>query len=259
MGSQTPASYDDRQTPSFSRRSFVLGGLMGATSLFLTPLWHVGDRFAYAVESDNPEFKVFVVSSKEIGVAVVDVTDGQNKPLPGAKITLTRHSDESKTLSGTSDEDGNVVFNVESFADAVDVGEGEVVYRFDGRVDIEKDGYRRVTINRIRCDGGSGMKVPTRLTTDQNFVYLKSLSFDLRLSDLHRHASIPLNDNRRRLKALSRTFLQRQAQRFRLDYRKADVIIVLTSSVLYSNPQSNPPQFGFKLLQNHDTLNGIMI
>lgn len=178
MGSQTPASYDDRQTPSFSRRSFVLGGLMGATSLFLNPLWHVGDRFAYAVESDNPEFKVFVVSSKEIGVAVVDVTDGQNKPLPGAKITLTKHSDESKTLSGTSDEDGNVVFNVESFADAVDVGEGEIVYRFDGRVDIEKTGYRRVTINRIRCDGGSGAKVPTRLTTDQNFVYFKSISFN---------------------------------------------------------------------------------
>ena len=165
MSKQTPEPFDNRQPVAFSRRTFLLGSLAGAASLLLEPLWQDGDRFAYAADAANPEFKVFVVSNKEIGIATMDVTGNKNVPLPGAKITLAKYSDSKKTLSGTTDEDGNIVFNIETFGDVITLSDGEKVYQFDGSIDIVKDGYRRVSIKRIRCAGGSGMKVPTRLTT----------------------------------------------------------------------------------------------
>ena len=178
MSRLTPEPFDNRQPVAFSRRTFLLGSLAGAASLLLEPLWQDGDHFAYAADAANPEFKVFVVSNKEIGIATMDVTGNKNVPLPGAKITLAKYSDSKKTLSGTTDEDGNIVFNIETFGDVITLYDGEKVYQFDGSIDIVKDGYRRVSIKRIRCAGGSGMKVPTRLTTDQNYVYFKSMSFN---------------------------------------------------------------------------------
>ena len=178
MSARTPESTQTKSSMAVSRRSFVLGGLAGAASLFLTPLWQDGAMRAYAVDSANPEFKVFVVSNKEIGIAAVDVTNNQNRPLPGATVTLTTRGPFSTTKQGTTDADGNIVVDISKMTTPIDVGDGEVIYRFDGRIDIEKEGYRRVTIERIRCDGGSGMKVPTRLVTDQNYVYFRKMSFN---------------------------------------------------------------------------------
>lgn len=168
----------DRRCPSISRRSFLLGGCAGALGLFLAPLWHEGDSYAYAVEATNQEFKVFVVSSKEIGIAVVDVTGNTSKPLAGAKVTMTNRSKQPVTLSGTTDEDGNIIFNIEAIGTKITLSNDEVLYRFDGSITIEKSAYRTCTIKRIRCEGGSGMKVPTRLLIDRDFVYFKSMSFD---------------------------------------------------------------------------------
>lgn len=178
MDNHCSGTHEGHASATLTRRSLLLGGCAGFTSLLLAPLWREGGCCAYAVDASNPTFKVFVVSAKEIGVCVVDVTGDANAPLPGASVTLTKRSDSSVVEQGTTDEDGNVIFNIERLADVVKIdGSDETCYRFDGSVRIVRDGYRDCEIRRIRCEGGSGMKVPTRKVTD-NVPYFKSMSFD---------------------------------------------------------------------------------
>lgn len=164
---------------AISRRSFLLGGCAGTASILLSPLWSHDGMKAYAVDASNPTFSIFVLSVEEIGIAVVDVTGNSEKPLPGTTVTLTSLNAPEKKLTAQSDENGNAIFNIKDIAESVEFAGGDTMLRFDGSVEIVPPaGYRRTTLKRIRCSGGSGFRVPTCRLLEKPSAYFRSMSFN---------------------------------------------------------------------------------
>ena len=160
-----------------TRRTFLALGSAAALPFFLPCLRHDESGYAYAAGDGEPEFTVFAVTLNDIGISVVDVTGGTNKPKAGAFVTLS--TSDGKSVSGTTSESGTLVLDIKTVAAEVDLGSRGTRLRFDGTITIDSgDGYRVCEIARIRADGGSGIQVPTRMLESANEPYFQQISFD---------------------------------------------------------------------------------
>lgn len=172
-----------------TRRSFLLGGGAGLAAIMLPCLGGVGDTLVYALiprayadegQESQPTAEVIVLSRKEIGLQVYDVTtDDSQVPVSGAKVVITSFMEGSQKIEAVTDEKGAVVIDISGCSPVVQTGTAGACYRFEGSVTITNgDGYRICTLTKIRVDGGTALALPCCKITDPSVPYFESLSFN---------------------------------------------------------------------------------
>lgn len=173
-----------------TRRSFLLGGGAGLAAFMLPLLGDAGGVLTYSLipsrayadegQESNPTADVIVLSRKEIGIQVYDVTDDYDQvPVRDASVVLTSFMEGAKPLEAVTDQNGAVVFDISAVSPVVDTGTAGVCYRFEGSASISNgDGYRICTLEKIRVDGGTAMALPCCKITDPTLPYFEYLSFN---------------------------------------------------------------------------------
>lgn len=173
-----------------TRRTFLAGGGATVASMMLPCLGTFGGKVAYAQEftaagegesASEPTTQIIVLSYNEIGLSVYDVNEeGATAPVPNARVSISATvKDKTQTLEAVSDENGAVVFDASKLGTAIDLGTMGRCYRFEGSVTITKEhGYRNVTLEKIRVDSGSALKIPCCKIRDASIPYFESLSFN---------------------------------------------------------------------------------
>ena len=149
--------------PSCSRRSFVklaVGTITVLPTAASALLAGSGQETAYAVgDEGSGTHRLVVVSPKQVGLYIADQAGDTNAPVAGASVVLTsRHN--GKVLTGTSDEDGIVLFDIEELSEP-ELEYGRCV--FNGTIDIKAEGYREFHVSLARIRGGLALSVPSRL------------------------------------------------------------------------------------------------
>lgn len=177
---------DVSPVPNISRRAFVQSSMALASGIALACL-DGGDVFSavpcFADEVDNAdavssgaETKIVIVRPTQIGIVAYDVTNS-SKPVavPDCKVTLySRYN--NKTLSGTTNAEGKLVFDIVNLAERDDEGNIEDIPEFNGTITVEKQGYRDVVIPLARITGHTALIAPTRPLDD--LPYFRSLTFN---------------------------------------------------------------------------------
>lgn len=159
-----------------SRRGFVqlaVGSLVALPAAANGLLFEGGQNRAYAVGDEaSGTHRLVVVSPTQVGLYVADQASDANTPIPGAKVVLTsRYND--KVLTGTTDEGGIIVFEIEELAEPEqEYGR----YVFNGTIDVTANGYREFHVSRTRIQGGLALSVPTR-TLQPGLPYPSRVSF----------------------------------------------------------------------------------
>ncbi len=165
------------------RRTFLtvgastLAGIMlprvpGCENTFMLPF---ASSQAFADE-ENP-FKVLVLSRSMFAVVVVDVSGG-NRPIENAQVTLTSRYASGKTLTGATDAEGTVIFEVGPLSEGyIDENTPLDAYDFNGGISVSMQGYRDVEIPLARIVGGTAISAPTRPLADGQ-PYFRQLTFD---------------------------------------------------------------------------------
>ena len=122
--------------------------------------------------------KITMVSASQVGFVVVDTSNGGRTKIPNAKVKITsRYNKESVT--GTTNEEGEVILDVRHLAENPsyeNVDELES-YGFNGTIEATCPGYRTFQTALVRVEGGGGLLVPTRPSSDKA-PYPRMVSFN---------------------------------------------------------------------------------
>ncbi len=111
--------------------------------------------------------KITMVSASEVGFVVVDTSNGGRIKVPGATVKVTSRYNK-KSVKGTTNEEGEVILDVRNLAENpsyADVDDLES-YGFNGTIEMACPGYRNFQTALVRVEGGGGLLVPTRPSTD---------------------------------------------------------------------------------------------
>lgn len=125
---------------------------------------------------------MIVVGRTQLGIAVADAATKPLRSIEGATVTVASLYN-GKQVSATTDESGSVLLDIADLAEETSPdsleqeGDKKLEYCFNGRIVVERAGYRDVVIPRIRLRSCSVLIAPTRVL-DQMRPYLRQLSFD---------------------------------------------------------------------------------
>lgn len=173
-----------RPASNISRRSFLR---LTVGSITLLPT--VASVFALPAEAALAEEDdlraqlvggtvVYIVNPREVGLVVRDVSveDGSEDHIAGAFVRITSRANGA-VLEGTTDDEGNVRFDITELAE--DEGKQLTLprYGFYGTVEVSAPGYREFRATLIRIDGGTTMAIPTQ-PREAGIPYPMSTSFD---------------------------------------------------------------------------------
>ncbi|MEG1906531.1 MAG: hypothetical protein RR178_03610 [Gordonibacter sp.] len=142
--------------------------------------------------------EVVVVSKHEVGFVVVDVSDDKKRRVFGARVSVASRFAPGKCVEGVTDGDGKVVFDITELSEGADgTGKQLDAYAFNGRLSLEKAGYRLFQTGLVRVEGGSAVVVPTRpVIPDEPYAVLMTFDdWDMQYS-ASTFACTPKNDVR---------------------------------------------------------------
>ena len=156
----------------------VTGGFLA-----LTPTEALANDAPFGSELDGGTFsssgaEIIVVNRWEVGFMVVDMSDGGESRIPGAKIEV-RSRYNSEVVTGTADDHGVLVLDIAKLSVNDEKKDPYTLdsYAFNGGMTITCEGYRDFKVSKMRITGGGGLMVPGRSLTDTK-PYPELVSFD---------------------------------------------------------------------------------
>ncbi|MDO4403543.1 MAG: hypothetical protein Q4C09_00770 [Atopobiaceae bacterium] len=179
-----PASLSRRNFFRLATDSLVSLPVVAGGFLALTPTEALADSIPYSSELDGGAYygagaEIVVVNRWEVGFMLVDMSDGGESRIPGAKVEVQSRYNTDKWARGTTDEYGVLVLDIAELAENDDHKDPYSLdaYAFNGSITITCEGYRDFKVSKIRISGGGGMMVPGRSITDTK-PYPELASFD---------------------------------------------------------------------------------
>lgn len=166
-----------------SRRLFLsVSAVVGALTFKGSALG--GTLQAWADESGQEHFVVYLLSKYEVPIMVYDVSGATPTPLAGCSVTVNSwYTETSKTA--VTDESGFAPLNVKELSFQKDDDTAQV-YNFWGSIAAEKDGYRQFYEDNCWIEAGTPtaedgsrpntIEIPTQ--PDNGTPYLRSFALD---------------------------------------------------------------------------------
>ncbi|MDO4182071.1 MAG: hypothetical protein Q4E12_00455 [Coriobacteriia bacterium] len=167
-----------------SRRVFLSATAVVGALTFKGSLFN-GKLEAWADESNEVHFVIYMLSKYEVPIMAYDVSGASPVPLEGVQVTVySYYTDTSLTV--TTDKDGFAPVNVKSLSFEKD-DDTASYYNFWGTVAAEKDGWRQFYMGGCWIEGGTPtnedgtrpnvINVPTQPSTD-GLPYLRAFTLD---------------------------------------------------------------------------------